>query len=192
MISKLRNWPFEALAGTGYLIGNGILAFQSVIEGTPLIPSTDKLQTLDPSSWQSLAGLLWIMVALSTYVIKKYPNGTVKFMAFLNLLANSSLLISGYTQEAFTAHAIGLIPAFIAVALMFQGNKLKEKGGFYARYPVACAAGLFILAVPPLLYNSILSQDWLLTGVICLWFISHIFFAFTDLNFKRKVFGTAN
>lgn len=186
---KFKDLPFAIFAGTGYLIANLTLTFQGLIEGRPLIPSVTELENLDPSSWQSLAGLLWVVVALNTYVIQKFPHGAVIVSAVINLFANTALLISGYTQEAFEAHAIGLIPAFIAVALMFQGNKISDKRSFYTRYPVACAAGLFIVAAPPLLYNSILSQDWTLTFVIILWFISHIFFSLTDQNFKKRIFG---
>lgn len=189
MKNILKRLPYATLAASGYLTANLTLTFQGLIEGHPLIPSLTELENIDPSSWQSVAGLLWIFVALNTYMIQKFPHGAILVSAFLNLLANTALLISGYTQEAFGAHAVGLIPAFIAVALMFQGNKLSDKKGFYARYPVACAAALFISAAPPLLYNAILSQDWTLAFVVTTWFISHIFFAFTDQNFHRKIFG---
>lgn len=188
-MQKIKNLPFAILAGSGYLTANLTLAFQGLIEGKPLIPSWEKLQQIDPSSWQSIAGLLWIIVAFNTYLIQRYPHGAVLVSAVLNLFANLALLISGYTQEAFGAHAIGLLPAFTAVALMFQGNKENTKKGFYARYPVACAAFLFMLAAPPLLYNAILSHDWTLTFVVCLWFVSHIFFSLTDQNFRKTVFS---
>lgn len=188
-MQKLKNLPFALIAGTGYLTANLTLTFQGLIEGHPLIPSPQELKNIDPSSWQSLAGLLWIVVAINTYMIQKYPHGAILVNAVLNLLANTALLISGYTQEAFGAHAIGLIPAFIAVALMFQGNKISDKKSLYARYPVACAATLFIIAAPPLLYNSILSKDWTLTFVIILWLISHIFFGLTDQNLQRRIFN---
>ena len=185
---EIKNLPFAIIAGTGYLIANTTLTFQGLIEGHSLIPSLKNLETIDPSSWQSLAGLLWIVVSLNTYMIQKYPHGAILVNATLNLFANTALLISGYTQEAFGAHAIGLVPAFIAVALMFQGNKISNKKSFYTRYPVACAAILFIIAAPPLLYNSILSQDWTLTFVVVLWLISHVFFGLTDQNFQKRIF----
>lgn len=188
-MQRFKNTPFAIIAGTGYLIANLILAFQSLIEGHPLIPSMKDITDLDPSSWQSIAGLLWVIVAVNTYLIQKYPHGAIIANAVLNLMANTALLISGYTQEAFGAHAIGLIPAFVAVILMFQGNKISDRKFFYRRYPVVCAATLFIVAVPPLLYNSILSQDWTLTFVIFLWFISHIFFGLTDQNFQKRIFA---
>lgn len=186
---NLSRLPYAVIAATGYLIANLTLTFQGLIEGHNIIPSWEELKNIDPSSWQILAGLLWIIVSLNIYAVQKYPHGAIIINAFLNLLANSALLISGYTQEAFETHAIGLIPAFVAVALMFQGNKISQKTSFYTKYPVACAAGLFMLAAPPILYNSILSQDWTLSFVVCLWFFSHISFALTDQNFHSKVFG---
>jgi len=187
-MQKFKNLPFATISATGYLTSNLILTFQGIIEGRTLVPSFNDIQNLDPSSWQSLAGLLWIIVSLNIYLIQKYPHGAILVNAVLNLLANTALLISGYTQEAFLVHAIGLIPTFIAVGLMFQGNKISNKKSFYTRYPVACAAMLFIIATPPLLYNAILSQDWTLTGVILMWLVSHMFFALTDQNFKKRVF----
>ncbi|MEM9469277.1 MAG: hypothetical protein AAF988_03855 [Pseudomonadota bacterium] len=147
------------------------------------------MSRIDSSAWQSVAGLLWVAVAINTWFIQRYPHGAVLVSATLNLFANLALLISGYTQEAFGVHALGLLPAFVAVGLMFQGNKESIKQNFYTRYPVACAAFLFILAAPPLLYNAILSSDWSLTFVVVLWFVSHLFFALTDQNFKKDVFN---
>lgn len=189
MRSFLSRLPYPILAATGYLIGNLTLTFQGVIEGHSVVPSIEELRNLDSSSWQSVSGLIFIFVSLNIYMIQKFPHGAILVNAFLNLLANSALLISGYTQEAFAVHVIGLLPGFIAVALMFQGNKLNDKKGIYSRYPVACAAALFLLAAPPLLYNAILSQDWTLTGVVILWSVSHVFFALTDQNFHKKLFG---
>lgn len=185
----LKSIPYATLAATGYLIANLTLTFQGIIEGNQLIPPFYDLKILDSSAWQSVAGLLWIIVALNIYMVQKFPHGAILFNAFLNLLANTALLISGYNQEAFAVHAVGLIPGFIAVALMFQGNKINEKKGIYSRYPVACAAGLFLIAAPPLFYNAILSHDWTLTFVLSMWCISHVLFALTDQNFYRKLFG---
>jgi hypothetical protein len=186
---QFKNLPFALIAATGYLVANLTLTFQGLIEGHSLFPSKQDLLTLDPSSWQSLAGLLWVIVSLTTYLIQKYPHGAILINAVLQLFANTALLISGYTQEAFLVHAIGFIPAFLAIALMFQGNRVSDKQSFYTRYPVACAAFLFILVVPPLLYNAILSQDWTLACCICIWLVSHIFFGLTDQNFQKKLFG---
>lgn len=188
-MQKIKHIPFAIVAATGYLLANLILTFQGLIEGHSLIPSLSDLEALDPSSWQSLGGLIFIIVSINIYMIQKYPHGAILVNAALNLLANTALLISGYTQEAFAAHAVGFIPAFIAVILMFQGNKITDKKSFYSRYPVACAATLFLVAAPPLLYNSILSQDWTFTFVIMLWCISHVFFGLTDQNLQKKLFN---
>lgn len=188
-MQKFQSLPFAIIAGTGYLIANLTLTFQGLIEGRALVPSLQDLHNIDPSAWQSLAGLLWVIVAINVYLVQKFPHGAILVNAFLNLLANLALLISGYTQEAFGVHAIGLLPAFLAVVLMFQGNKESIKKNFYTRYPVACAAFLFIIAAPPLLYNAVLSHDWTLTFVVILWFFSHIFFGLTDQNFKKDFFA---
>jgi hypothetical protein len=185
-----KDWPYEFLAGTGYTTANLTLMINGALTpGAKLFPTWETLAALSPSAWQSIAGFLWLLVALNTYRIKTHPDSAVKQNAVLNLFANSCLLISGMTQEAFGAHALGLVPAFIATGLMFLGNKTNERTGFYARYPVACAAFLFITAVPPLMYNAVLSQDWVLTIVIVLWFFSHCCFMMTDRNFQRKIFS---
>ena len=186
---KFANLPFATIAATGYLIANLTLTSQGLIEGRTLIPTLDDLKNIDSSAWQSVAGLLWIIVALNTYFVQRYPHGAVLVSASINLVANTCLLISGYTQEAFGVHALGLIPSFIGVFLMLQGNKINNKKYFFARYPVACATGVWIIMTPFLFYNSILSQDWTLTFVIIMWVISHIFFALTDQNFKKKIFS---
>ncbi len=186
---QFKNLPFALIAGTGYLIANLTLTLQGLIEGHPLIPSLDNIKALDPSSWQSIAGSLWIIVSLTTYLIQKYPHGAILINAILQLFANTALLISGYTQEAFAVHASGFIPAYLAIGLMLQGNRISDKKSFYRRYPVACAASLFILVIPPLLYNAVLSQDWTFTFCICLWLFSHVFFGLTDQNFRKKLFG---
>ncbi len=184
-----RNWPFEAIAATSYLIANGTLTFQSLIEGHPLIPSWENIQTLDPSSWQSIAGLLWVIVAINTYNIKRYPHGAIIFSAVLNLIATTCLLMSGYTQEAFFAHALGLMSIYIANILMLQGNRINSKKTIFGLYPVACAATLFMFSAPPIMYNAFVSQDSTLLFVSIFWFTGHIFFALTDRNFQKKIFN---
>ncbi|MEM8833666.1 MAG: hypothetical protein AAGB32_03895 [Pseudomonadota bacterium] len=190
MIKNFKNWPFEYISGNSYLIGNITLMINGgLTSDAQLLPTIKTLQALDPSAWQSLAGFSLILSAIGINFIRHFPDGATKVNALIIFLGNFCLLISGYTQEAFWAHAFGLMPVFIASFLLLQGNKINQKKGFYSRYPLACASVLFLSAAPPLLYNAILSQDWVLTFVLCCWVTGHIFFALSDRNFQKKLFG---
>jgi len=187
---NFKNWPFEYSASAAYLSANTILMVNGALtDDAQTFPTFDLLSNLDSSAWQSLSGFLLIVSAIIINFIRHYPDGATKINAFVVFIANICLLISGAKQEAFFVHSIAFIPVFMAVGLMLQGNKVNDKSNVYNRYPVACGAFLFFLGAPPILYNAIISQDWVLSFVVALWVTGHFFFALSDRNFQKKLFS---
>lgn len=185
-----RTIPFEYIAATGYLSGNITLILKGIIvDGNYILPAFHDIIRLDPVALQALSGLLFVLVSIVIYGTKKYPRTGIKIAAILYYLAYGSLLLSGYNQDAFIIHALGLLPCFIAATLMLRGNKLDSYNkNIFIKYPIATAGLLFASGLPAVIYSAFLDSDHALILASFIWIVANIAFALTDKNLKQKLF----
>lgn len=181
--------PFEYIAASGYLIGNLILVLKGmVMDGNYLFPSFNDLVLLDPVALQSLSGLLFLTVSTVIFSTKKYPITGIKIAACLYFIAYGTLLLSGYNQDAFIIHALGILPSFLAATLLLKGNGMnKDPKHIFDQYPIALAGFLFTLGLPAVICSAIFDQDYTLILACILWMIANIAFAATDINLRANI-----
>jgi len=183
------NVPFEYIAASGYLIGNLSLILKGVIvDGNYIFPAFHDISRFDTIALQPLSGLLVILVSLVIYSTKKYPKVGVRSAAFLYYLAYGTLLLSGYKQDAFIIHALGILPCLVAATLMLKGNTLNSTPkNILDKYPIASAGFLFASGLPAIMYSAVIDQDYTLIFACCVWILANIAFAMTDKNLKKSV-----
>lgn len=145
---------------------------------------------MEAASWQALAGFCWLTISFLTFAIVRFPNLIPRAIAGLNYLAYVCMITSAYTQEGFWAQTIGILPWFFAAGLLFQGNQIRENGKLLRKYPVAVAGFIFSAGNVGIAYNGFVSGDLVLFTLGIIFIIANIAFAFTDLNFQRKLFGS--